>query len=168
MIITNWENDLIEHPEDMVQKFVAEKYPNHTLKFLSGLKQRSFDDIYESIKESRIIVMQPALLDKPQVTELVKSISHPIHTGLNGASRHVEIRDFVFYSLHPFEDLMTIKSYCEGVTDGRDTADALAKILSNCEIHFYGFEGEHYEMRCSGWQCRDIYAVRYEDIKGQL
>ena len=167
-IITNWENDMIDVPEEMITKFVSEKqgywdFPdNYDLKLMSRLKHRNIEDIYDSLKESRVIIMQPSLFDKEQVIKIVKSISHPIHINNNGAKRDWEIRDFIFLSANPFDDLNMIKEYCYKIKDDHDTGDALTKILHNCEIHFFGFNREHYEMKEYGYSCSDIYAIRYK------
>jgi hypothetical protein len=162
-IITNWENDLIDSPEEKVVKFVSEKYPAYYFKFLPALKQRSIKEIYDSLRESRVIVMQPSLFDKEQVVKIVTQISHPIHINNGGARREMDIRDFVFLSANPFADLQEIKEICYGKKDYFDSADALCVILhSNIEVHFYGFSGEHYEMKQCGYTCRDIDAVRHK------
>ncbi len=108
--------------------------------------------------------MRSYTLDYNQIREMVKTISHPIHTSLNGAERLMEISAFIFITNNPFEDLMNTKRECSGVRDenNHDTGDALCKILRNCEIHFYSPEGEHYEMKQTGYWTRDIYAIRHK------
>jgi hypothetical protein len=162
LIATNWENDMIAEPEEKVIEFMAKYKPNYELKLLSGLRHRDMEDIKDSLENSRIVIMQPSLLEKEQVVNMVKNISHPIHVNLNGSTRNYEIRDFIFLSSHPFEDLTQIKEWCNGVKDGFDSGDALTKILSNCEIHFYGFDGEHYEMKRTSYLSGGIYAARYK------
>lgn len=162
LIATNWENDMLAEPEDKVIEFMQKYNSDYELKLLSGLRHRDMQDIRDSLRNSRIIIMQPSLLEKEQVVNMVKNISHPIHVNQNGATRNYDIRDFIFLSSHPFEDLCQIKEWCRGVKDGFDTGDALTKILTNCEIHFYGFGGEHYEMKRIGYYSGDIYAARYK------
>jgi hypothetical protein len=164
-IATNWENDMIAEPEDKVQEFIRENYPNYELKLLSGLRQRDIQDVWETIKESRIIIMQPSLLDKEQVQKMLLNISHGIHTSLNGAYRLVEVRDFIFLSMNPWEDLLFIKECGKGLRDTHSEY-SLIKLLRNCEVHFYGFAGEHYEMVRGGngtsHYPSDIEAIRHK------
>jgi hypothetical protein len=158
-IITNWENDMIDAAEPMVSKFVSKHYPNLDFKLLSGLRHRDIQDIRDSLMESRIIIMQPSLLEEEQVVNIVTSISHPIHVANNGARRDWEIRDFIFLSMNPFEDLMNIREMCGNKKDHTGEL-ALHKILFNCECHFFGFDDEHYEMKYN--RGHDIYAIRYK------
>lgn len=160
-IITNWENDIIETPEEQVTKFVSERYSNYDFKLLSGLRHRNIEDIYDSLRDSRVIIMQPFLLEKEQISKIVAAISHPIHVNNNGARREWEIRDFIFLSSQPFEDLKTIKNACLELKDNVKE-EALPKIIHNCEIHFHGFDGEHYEMKCHGYSSYDIIAIRHK------
>ncbi len=159
--ITNWENDMLDAPEEMVAKFISDKYDQYNFKLLSGLKHRSINDIFDSLKESRVIIMQPYLLDKQQVVKIVQSISHSIHVNNNGARREWDIRDFVFLSSDPYRDFNFIKEECGSLKD-QVNEHCLSKICRNCEVHFYGFEGEHYEMKCGGHFKNDIYAIRYK------
>jgi len=160
-IITNWENDLIDSPEPMVKEWVAKHHSNFELKLLSGLRHRGMDDIYDSLRNSRIIVMQPSLLDAQQIADIVKEIGHGIHVNFNGATREWDLREFVFISMHPFEDLQTVKKACIGLKD-RWGEDPLAKILKNVECYFYGFAGEKYELKYGGYYASDAYAIRYK------
>ncbi len=157
--ITNWENDMIAEPEEKVVKFVKEKYPNYELEILSGLGERDLKDIYDTLKDSRVIIMQPSLLDSTQIREVVSYLSHPIHINFNSATRNLDIRDFVFLSANPWHDLNFVKSACAGVKDSVKEP-ALRKIVKNCEVHFYGFGGEHYEMIKDSFG--DIKALRHK------
>lgn len=159
-VITNWENDMIDKPEQIVAKFVAEKYPNMEFKMLSGLGRRDIHDIYRSLEESRVIIMQPSMLEPTQIAGIVQQISHPIHGALNGAIRRYDIADFIFLSANPWEDYNIVKDACRGVKDNHNEY-SLTKILRNCECHFYGFDGTHYEMRRSGYE-DSVYAVRHK------
>ncbi len=161
--ITNWENEMTDSPEPIVEQFVKNRYPNYDFEMLSALGHRDIQDIFESLKNSRIIIIQPNMLDREQVVNLVSAISHPLHVNFNGASREWEVRDFIFLSTRPFEDLTQIKEWCAGVKD-KWNENALVKILINCEVHFYGIAGmEHYEMR--GTRGGDITVVRHPDFK---
>lgn len=160
-IITNWENDMIDAPEDMVQKFVAENYKGFELQLLSGLRHRAIEDIYKTLEDSFIIIMQPSLLDEKQVTTLVKGLSHSIWVNFNSNVNNLTVRHFIFISMNPFEDLMSIKKMCIGLKDNQGE-DALSKIVKSVSCHFYGFGGEHYEMESSGYFTEDIYARRHK------
>jgi hypothetical protein len=157
--ITNWENDMIAEPEEKVVEFVKEKYPHYELGILSGLGERDLKDIYDSLKESRVIIMQPSLLVSSQIREVVSYLSHPIHINFNSATRNLDIRDFIFLSSNPWHDLNFVKSACAGVKDSVNEP-ALRKIVKNCEVHFYGFAGEHYEMINDSFG--DIKALRHK------
>lgn len=159
-IITNWENDLIDEPENIVTAFVKDKYKDYDFKLLSGLAHRDKQDLYDSLRESRVIIMQPSLLEPDQIAEIATLIGHPIHVTFNSAAPDWNIKDFVFLSSNPFDDLNIVKDACKDVKDEHHEL-ALVKILHNCECHFYGFAGEHYEMKCSGSVNYDIYAIRY-------
>lgn len=160
--ITNWENDMIAEPEEFVKQFAKRQYPNYDLEILSGLGHRDPQDLYDSLRDSRVIIIQPNLLEREQVVKLVSAISHPIHVNFNGATREWDIREFVFISVRPFDDLMQIKEWCAGVKD-QWGEHALTKVLINCEAHFYGIANmEHYEMRCS--RGGEITAIRHKDF----
>lgn len=158
-IITNWENDMIAEPEDKVIEFVKEKYPNYKLELLSGLRHRDLQDIYDTLKESRIIIMQPSLLDSSQIKEVVSYLSHPIHINFNSATRNLDIKEFIFLSSFPWDDLNFVKNSCKGLKDTVNEP-ALIKIVKNCEVHFYGFGGEHYEMILDSFY--DIKVLRHK------
>jgi len=163
--IINWENDLLDEPEMFLSEFVADNYPDYSFEMMSGFIHRDMSEVYESLKEARVIIMQPNLLEENQVSDMVKAISHPIHVNFNGASREWNIEKFIFLCYNPFDDLNTIKEQCDGVKDGKDSADALCKILHNCEIHFYGRQGgdAHYEMGADRvYCCNDIKAIRHK------
>jgi hypothetical protein len=163
-IVTNWENDMIAEPEEMVKKFLSEKrafwdFKHYDVKLLSGLRHRDIGDIYASLEESRVIIMQPSLLDKEQIKKIVQAISHPIHGNNFGAQRRWEIRDFIFLSANPFEDLNFIIDACRGVIDQHKEV-CLQKILLSCEVHFFGFNDEHYELKCN--RLDSPYAIRHK------
>ncbi len=160
-IITNWENDMIEEPEEMVVKFVKEKYKGFELQLLSGLRHRAIEDIYKTLKDSFIIIMQPSLLDEKQVTTMVKELSHSIWINFNSNVNDLSVRHFIFLSMNPFEDLMKIKKMCIGLKCNQGE-DALTKIVKSISCHFYGFNGEHYEMESGGYFTEDIYARRHK------
>ena len=160
-IITNWENDMIDAPEDMVARFVSEKYKGFELKILSGLRHRAIEDVYETLKYSFVIIMQPSLLDEQQVTTMVKELSHSIWINFNSNVNNLSVRHFIFISANPFEDLMAIKKMCIGLKDTQGE-QALVKIVKCVSCHFYGFDNEHYEMRADGYFSEDIYAVRHK------
>ena len=158
-IITNWENDLTDVPEESVVSFVKENYPNYEFKLLSGLAQRDINDIYDSLKESRIVIIQPTLFDRAQVSEILSSISHPTYGALIGNTREWEIRDFVFLSNKPYEVLKELLEICSKVKD-RHGEHSLPKILAVCEIHSYGYDGEHYEVKFRRYSDYEI--IRYK------
>ncbi len=159
-IITNWENDMIDVPEEPIEAFTKTYYPNYDLKLLSGLKHRAIEDIYDSLRDSRVIIMFPSLFDDEQLKKIVTAISHPIHVNNNGARREWDIREFVFFSAQPFEDLTHIRQTCHLLKDSTGEP-ALAKILFNCECHFYGFQDEHYELQRNRSEYQDFKAIRY-------
>lgn len=144
-IITNWDNDLLEAPDRKVVEFAAKKYKHHELKYLPGLRQRDIQEIYDSIRESRVIIIEPHILESEQIATIVSAIAHPIHVNQNGATRNYEIRDFVFLSMNPYEDLKKVVSAASALKDSHGEY-SLSKILYNCEAHFYGYDGEHYEL----------------------
>lgn len=163
-IVTNWENDMIDEPEQMVREFLSKKhgywdFPEYGFKLLSGLRHRHIEDIYASLEESRVVIMQPSLLEKEQVQKIVQAISHPIHVNNNGAQRRWDIRDFIFLSSTPFEDLKFIVDACLHLVD-QHGEQCLPKILYNCEIHFFGFTGEHYELKKDRYPHKP-YAIRH-------
>lgn len=160
-IITNWENDLIEEPEVPVMDWVRANCANYEFKLLPGFRHRCNDDIFTSLRESRIIIMQPNLLESNQIASIVTQIGHSIHINFNGATREWDLREFVFLSANPFEDLQIVKDACIGLKD-RVNEDPLAKILHSVECWFYGFSGEKYELRYGGYNASDAYAIRYK------
>ncbi len=158
--ITNWENDMIDSPEEKVVEFAKKRYPNYDLHLLSALRHRDMQDIYESLEESTVIIMQPSLLEKEQVIKIIQAISHPIHGHNNGSRRDWNIRDFVFLSADPWRDVNEILTICSGVKDSHNE-ECLPKILYNCECHFYGFAGEHYELKKTRYPYSS-YIIRYK------
>ncbi len=160
-IVTNWENDMIDQPEEMVRKFVKENYKGFKLQLLSGLKHRHFDEIWETLLNSFVIIMQPSLLDEQQVRMLVEKMAHGIWVNFNSNINDLTVRHFVFLSSDPFDTLLTIKRICVGLKDSQGE-QALVKIIKSVTCNFYGFNDEHYEMRCDGHFSEDIYAVRHK------
>ncbi len=159
-IVTNWENDMIDQPEEMVAKFVSEKYKGFELKMLSGLRHRAFEDIYETLHDSFVIIMQPSLLDKQQVRTMVEKMAHGIWINFNSNVNNLSVRHFIFLSANPFEDLISIRKMCMGLKDTQGE-NALVKIVKSISCHFYGFDGEHYEMQADGYFTEDIFAIRH-------
>lgn len=156
---------MIAEPEPMVKKFLSEKhgywdFKTFDVKLLSGLRHRDIEDIYASLRESRVIIMQPSLLEKSQIAKIVQAISHPIHLHFNGATREWDIRDFIFLSVNPWEDLNIVIDACKGVSD-QHHEPSLPKILQNCECHFFGFADEHYELKCNHFPAKP-YAIRHK------
>ncbi len=160
-IITNWENDLIEQPEEMVAEFVRQKYDGFELQMLSGLRHRSFEEIWDTIHDSFVIIMQPSLLDEYQVRSMVEQMSHGIWINFNSNTNNLSVRHFVFLSSNPFEDLVSIRKMCIGLKDSQGEP-ALVKIVKNISCHFYGFYGEHYEMFVEGHNTDRIRAIRHK------
>jgi hypothetical protein len=160
-IITNWENDLIELPEQMVQSFVNKEYDGFELKILSGLRHRTFEEIWETLKESYAIIMQPSLLDEQQVIELAKAISHGIWGNFHSNVNNLSVRYFHFISMNPFEDLMQIKETLLSVKDQHEES-CIAKIVKCVSCNFHGFNGEHYEMSLKGSWPEHIEALRHK------
>lgn len=160
-MITNWENDMLDAPEDKVQKFVADFYKGFELRLLSGLRYRSIEDIYETLEDSFAIIIQPSLLDRRQVVELVSGLSHSIWVNFNSNTNNLSVRRFIFLSATPFEDMMQIREFCLDLKDSQGEW-ALPKIVQCISCQFFGFGGEYYEMQSAGYSSRDIKAVRYK------
>lgn len=160
-IITIWENDMVEVPEVIQLDFIEERYPDYEIKMLSGLWHRDKEDIFASLEESRVIFINPNHLEAEQIVKLAQLISHPIWINFNSNTRNWDVRDFVFYSSAPFEDLCMVRDNLRGIKDHHQEP-VLPKILA-CEAHFWGYAGEHYELIKERWRngvC-PIYAIRY-------
>ncbi len=160
-VILNWENDMIQDPEPHVVEFAKKHYPNLDLQLMSGLRHRHIDEIRDSLKDSMIIIMQPHLIDPSQIALIAQSISHSIHGAFCGASREWDLRDFVFLSVNPWETCQAIIEACSGLKDNVGE-DPLVKIVKHIQVQFYGFDGEHYELKISSHWFRDLYVVRYK------
>ena len=160
-IITNWENDMIDSPEEKVLEFVNNYYKGFELNILSGLRHRNIEDIYETLKESFVIIMQPSLFDKQQVTSIASGLSHWIWGNFNNNVNNLTVRHFIFLSSHPFDDLNEIINICKGLKDSVNEP-ALVKIVKCISCHFYGFDGEHYELRTESYHSENMYAVRHK------
>ena len=61
--------------------------------------------------------------------------------------------------MNPFHDLNFVIDACDGVTDQHNEI-CLKKILLSCEVHFFGFNEEHYELKCN--RLDKPYAIRYK------
>jgi hypothetical protein len=160
-IVTNWENDMIDAPEEKVSEFVNNYYKGFELNLLSGLRYRAIEEIYQTLKDSFVIIMQPSLFDKQQVMDIVSNLSHSIWVNFNSNTNNLTTRYFIFLSSHPFEDLKEIVSICQGLKDTKNEP-ALVKIVKCISCHFYGFAGEHYELRTDGYHSDNMYAVRHK------
>jgi hypothetical protein len=131
---------MVDVPEKQVTDFVSKHYNNLKFKMLSGLSKRHIEDIWESIKESFVIVVHLNMLDENQIKHLVGELSQPIWKNFNSNVNNLSLRHFVFISSTPFEDMKKI----------RNCSDLIP--LSKCvSIHFYGYNDEHYEYYAVGY-----------------
>lgn len=158
-IITIWENEMDDTIDDKLKQFIDKKYPDSQINILSGLRQRHIEDIYETLKDSYAIVIQPNMLEEVQVKELVKGISHSVWINFHSNTNNLSVRFIDFYSSNAYADLKEIKKYCIGLKDAHNE-QTLVKIVKCIDCSFYGFAGEHYELRYGGSYAEDCIAVR--------
>jgi len=151
-IITNWENDMIETPEQPVIDLVNEKFSHYEFKMLSGLRNRDIEDLYASLRESRAVIMHPTFTDITQIKDLIIRLGKYIHANTLGRQTDWMIKEFVFISATPFEDFLLIKKNCN--------TDSLHAILRNCYCTFYGYAGEVYEMKSESASSLSLIAIR--------
>ena len=136
--------------DPIVSQFISDKYGHCDVSILSGLKRRDLGEIWNTLKDNRVVVIQPSLLDETQIRTLTKSISHGIWINFHSNTNNLHVRKFDFLSSDPYNDAKQIIDYCKGLKDDHGE-NALVKIVKSLEVNFYGFDDTRYELRAEGY-----------------
>lgn len=158
--VTIWENDMTDEIDTKTLGFVRNKFKGYEVKQLSALSHRDRLDILDSLRDSYAIVIQPNMLEIPQIQQIAKLISHPLHGNKHSNMREWDIQSFVFVDNHPWETLNAVRS---ALVDVKDSVNELClmKILGACDVEFFNFDlSVHYELVTDGyWNTK---AIRYK------
>lgn len=155
--VTVWENDMTEEIDPKTQSFINLHFPNREIKQLSALSHRDSEDIFDSLRESYYILIQPNQLERDQIEKLAQLISHPIYINYYSNTRNWDIQSFIFICMNPWSTLKQIQSVLKNVKDSHSEL-CLHKILGACQVNFYNFDSsEQYELVTDGiWDTKAI------------
>lgn len=159
MKVLNWENDLIDTPEQVVLDYCNTHCRNLEFEMLSGFSRRTPGEILNSLDNGvKQVVMAPFMLEEEQVQKIVTLIAPPLYGYVHGE----DVEKFVFIGSRPKEIANTIISACEGEWDHdhRNPRNCFIAILKRASVICIGFEGERIEIQTSGWNHRDFTIVQ--------
>lgn len=133
MKVTIWENDLTEHPERIVQKFVNEQFRGFEVSFLPGLANRHPDEIVESVNVTAVIA-KLNLIDPAQVRSLAALLGKRIFGLVAGQ----DLSEFIFLSNDPLEDAQDVIRACrtKWTEEADDPRNGMTGILQRCRMRF--------------------------------
>lgn len=143
---------MTEQVDPTIQQHIDENYPDAEVTLLSAMSKRDPQDIIDSIKEARAVIMSVNLLEREQVRNLAGLLGWRMWGCVAGE----DVDKFIILCANARETLQEIIDMCQGPWSNERTNPRLGLVGILRRARIYAIGDETLELTSSGFSNRDF------------